>query len=1614
VEIIFGIVFVWGAITVMGHVSWLILAQIFRSILGSPPPNSTPPSIMSSPTPVGDLRLANSLISRLTLGKIISVESYWAIRKLLEQHAQAISCWLPLSDIPPLPGDANEVSGDQEEIPVLKAVSDVPVATTTGTKVHALDRNYEEPKQPTPIANQVLKNRAFGEMLQQFLQEKNIYWGELLSAVLIVGSAVGLILSLRSELSRIIPLFPAVLFLLITTAIHLAGFYTLKRWKLPSTSRGLLVIGSMLIPLTALATCLLIDHQGQASLFDPSFWALMLVGLGVFGALSYYSGIHLYPRQPGLWVAAILSATLSQGLINRLAGGTVDTLTLFLLSLCALSGFAAVITYWFWEPLPALETSEPLEPSENSLSPGFQKQFNALLRLVGTSGFSIAVAAGLLLFRSREGRENLAAFALPLSLLGALVSGAGLYLQCFLSQVLPSAAPASTREKSAEMPWQVVIAQAVFVLGISATLLAFPLARSIPWVCVVVATANAIISLTYFSHYRNAILLFLTVVQSSIAFWMGSHLAVGSLSTGPLTPETISTAFFTPLTVLISLLYLALLAVAITREKVQVLSSSNPEDRVQSTLLHRFGKQISGQDFTNFMAIALGIVLHALIAVGVSFQLGYVKGDVAGIMTASAMIFTLMSASFVLNLRADSRLGMMVTVLLAVLLIGLGLRGDTSLALFLGSNTWIPLWRFTACFTVLSVLVAVLRGLHAFFSSQQDPKIPSRRFRISHLDSAGILTAASLLTGLTAAAICLRWDRPQELQWQAVVMFSTGITFSLLLWSQLRSQWSLLTTSLLVLGTTFTLAFGLNHWASIGDHPAQALAMSIQVVVLFGIYALSAPLSSRFRWMRPWHSSLAGALVFVAICYHHGFTIRHVPALTAAAHTLDGHIWLASFVIALIAAVGMAVGRLREPFQWVSGVVATSAIVVWMALNPSPNPELEDVVHLLAMGPLCIALGFGIASAAGSYLFKPTTSISTSKELSFEGFVTWASLWSLLLELGARHVHLAIRSLWWPQGEMERPLLFIWFGTILLVLLTQSTTRSAAVTTIRGFLLSLSAFLYFPILATRLSERLDPHHDFPLWTVLIVGSVALHAAIVARLPLGKWPSAALARANCLYPSVLIVTFFAIGFAVTQTMAVPLQLLALAVFLARSALVTIPHRNECIASAQIPLRSMGVLLAAFFAVILAWSNVQGMDLQELWAHRLLRMAAVVLGAAVILNWRKLRDADPHPIIAHVRSHMWNAFIAVSLATLTGAILLIRYELFHNPIDTAANYTFFSLSFSGPAPVFGPADITLYELLTLFGTTLAAGYCLIQMTLKPRWDLTVSRPFPSSTYVYIAEAFAGLMVLLVATTYPQLFGGILREYWPFVVLGIALVAAVVSEALKRSGITAISQPLHSSALILPIAVGVLAFFVTSEAESDQLMLLIALFYFIMGAADGSRQVALIGGAFANLALLLFWNHFPDLDFTEHPQLWLIPPAASILFATHLERRRIPSEAVTWIRYIAMGTIFFSSSSEILLSGFGKELWPPMVLMVLSVLAVFAGIGLQIRSFLMFGITFVFVSMIAMVAHAQQSLQHTWPWWALGIGLGLGILTLFGLFEKKRDEFKALAERLRNWEG
>jgi hypothetical protein len=71
------------------------------------------------------------------------------------------------------------------------------------------------------------------------------------------------------------------------------------------------------------------------------------------------------------------------------------------------------------------------------------------------------------------------------------------------------------------------------------------------------------------------------------------------------------------------------------------------------------------------------------------------------------------------------------------------------------------------------------------------------------------------------------------------------------------------------------------------------------------------------------------------------------------------------------------------------------------------------------------------------------------------------------------------------------------------------------------------------------------------------------------------------------------------------------------------------------------------------------------------------------------------------------------------------------------------------------------------------------------------------------------------------------------------------------------------------------------------------------------------------------------------------------------------------------------------------------------------------MRVRAFLYLGSSFLLLSLVSMVWHAAQNIGHVWPWWAFGIALGLAILTLFGVFEKKRNEALQLLDGLRQWE-
>ncbi len=117
---------------------------------------------------------------------------------------------------------------------------------------------------------------------------------------------------------------------------------------------------------------------------------------------------------------------------------------------------------------------------------------------------------------------------------------------------------------------------------------------------------------------------------------------------------------------------------------------------------------------------------------------------------------------------------------------------------------------------------------------------------------------------------------------------------------------------------------------------------------------------------------------------------------------------------------------------------------------------------------------------------------------------------------------------------------------------------------------------------------------------------------------------------------------------------------------------------------------------------------------------------------------------------------------------------------------------------------------------------------------------------------------------------------------------------------------------------------------------------------------------------------------------------------------------------VRYSCAVMIYAASTADIFINGVGEGIWMPMLLAGLAIVGVFAGILLRVRAFLFLGIAFLLVALFTVIWHAAVELERTYLWWVAGIVVGVAIIALFGLFEKKRDEALALVENLRKWKG
>ncbi|MDZ4852625.1 MAG: hypothetical protein SGI77_25330 [Pirellulaceae bacterium] len=323
------VLFFWALI---GHGMWVIASYLFRSAFGKRCPNcsfrhlsekcpncfrTSRNSQISPPKVEDDLAAAQRLIGLARFQNWLPKEQTTELEKLvrrLETRVHEGREQVVASRSIDSPQTAEPLPQITETFPILPIDLQTPEASAYGSREnaivsvepHPLDIDEVSPvvERPQPAFQQRLKAGIF----KSFMERSNIRWVELISAALIVVCSVGLVISLWSTLSSTSRFFPSLVFLLATFAVHGAGQYTLRQWKLRTTSRGILHIGLMLIPLAVLVGILLSRRQEALPSLDLFTILVLAIGSVAYSGLAVTASRALFARR---WMVVAVATIIS-------------------------------------------------------------------------------------------------------------------------------------------------------------------------------------------------------------------------------------------------------------------------------------------------------------------------------------------------------------------------------------------------------------------------------------------------------------------------------------------------------------------------------------------------------------------------------------------------------------------------------------------------------------------------------------------------------------------------------------------------------------------------------------------------------------------------------------------------------------------------------------------------------------------------------------------------------------------------------------------------------------------------------------------------------------------------------------------------------------------------------------------------------------------------------------------------------------------------------------------------------------------------------------------------------------------------------------------------------
>lgn len=390
-EVIVWFLFALGIITVIGHAIWWTLAMIFRAVFGDSPEPAKPVSLgkecvecgaslklgdefchvcgrsqkpAAKPDPLADLAMTSrQMDSFLNLGKIDPATHQTVMAAIEEERERLLQ--------------------PEQAQPKVEPVIESPAPTPVINSGQAAEPSREP-------------RRSFAEMLETFMEESSIRWGEIIGGLLIIGCSLALVISLWAQITAV-PLLKFSVFVGVTAGLFGIGFYSAFRWRLPTTSRGALTISTLLVPLNFLA---MTAFSQTAEPNSPIIFAGELIALTLFMFLVYQAAKVIAPGKSVVsnsWLMVGVTLLPSAAMLMAKHWQSRQAAMVWL-------GVAPMVCYW-------LGTGAALRGARAETGEGFEHKSNRVFLIFGVATFAAVLPCALFLAKAGVFSITLRAFA---------------------------------------------------------------------------------------------------------------------------------------------------------------------------------------------------------------------------------------------------------------------------------------------------------------------------------------------------------------------------------------------------------------------------------------------------------------------------------------------------------------------------------------------------------------------------------------------------------------------------------------------------------------------------------------------------------------------------------------------------------------------------------------------------------------------------------------------------------------------------------------------------------------------------------------------------------------------------------------------------------------------------------------------------------------------------------------------------------------------------------------------------------------------------------------------------------------------------------------------------